>query len=44
MPIHYRSAYRRWRGLPWLRTDKEHRFETDEGALRWRISSDGVRS
>ena len=30
--------------LPWVRVDKEYRFETDEAAPRWRISSAAARS
>jgi len=30
--------------LPWVRVDQEYRFDTDEGARRWRISSEGARS
>ena len=28
----------RRQGLPWVRIDKEYRFETDEGAPHWRTS------
>jgi predicted dithiol-disulfide oxidoreductase (DUF899 family) len=35
---------RRRQELPWVRIDKEYRFETNEGAPRWQASSGGVRS
>ena len=36
---------RRRQELPWVRIDKEYRFETDEGrAPRWQTSSEGARS
>ena len=35
---------RRRQELPWVRIDKEYRFETDDGAPRWRTFSGGARS
>jgi predicted dithiol-disulfide oxidoreductase (DUF899 family) len=35
---------RRRQELPWVRIEKEYRFETDEGAPHWRTSSKGARS
>ena len=35
---------RRRQELPWVRIDKDYRFETDEGAPRWPISSEGARN
>jgi predicted dithiol-disulfide oxidoreductase (DUF899 family) len=35
---------RRRQELPWVRIDKEYRFQTDEGSARWRTSSEGARS
>ncbi len=35
---------RRCRELPWVRVDKEYRFETEEGSPRWQTSSEGARS
>ena len=35
---------RRRQELPWVRIDKEYRFETDDGNASWRISSAGALS
>ena len=35
---------RRRQELPWVRVDKDYRFETDWGAPRWQTSSEGARS
>lgn len=35
---------RRRQELPWVRIDKEYRFETDQAAPRWWTSSKGARS
>jgi predicted dithiol-disulfide oxidoreductase (DUF899 family) len=34
----------RRQALPWVRVDKEYRFDTDEGAHRWQIFFGGARS
>ncbi len=35
---------RRRQALPWVRVDKDYRFDTERGRRRWRTCSRGARS